>query len=159
MTKDYTTKVIDHNKVRRAQNEVMEMVTEAQEEELKKTGLDNLLFDGRIDQTKMMFEAEGSEAQFPGVMKEEHYSVCNSQGKFLFHFTPDEATKEMPHAKIIAFKMYELLKEKGFDNGGDSNSVNTGWKGGAMAYLEQMLGRKLVWLVCYLHTNELPLTH
>ena len=77
---------------------------------------------------------------------------------------PDTPTKDMPHAKVLATNIYEWLKVRGFDKtiqaiGGDSTSVNTGWKGGAMAHLEKLLGRKLVWLVCDLHTNELPLRH
>ena len=43
--------------------------------------------------------------------------------------------------------------------GGDSTNVNTGWKGGAINFLEILLGRKVIWLVCMLHTNELPLRH
>ena len=74
-----------------------------------------------------------------------YYSVCDSKGNFLFHFTPDEAIKDMLHAKIIATRIYEWLKERGFDKtivaiGGDSTNVNTGWKGGAMAHLEKLLG-------------------
>ena len=70
----------------------------------------------------------------------------------------------MPHAKVLATRIYERLKVRGFDKtiqalGGDSTTVNTGWKGGAVAYLEKLLGRKLVWLACDLHTNELPLRH
>ena len=65
------------------------------------------------------------------MIKEEHYSVCDSKGNFLFHFTPDEATKDMSHAKIIATRIYEWLEERGFDKtivdiGGDNTNVNTG---------------------------------
>ncbi|KAG0724775.1 hypothetical protein GWK47_004955 [Chionoecetes opilio] len=42
---------------------------------------------------------------------------------------------------------------------GDSTRANTGWKGGTHAHLEKMLGRKLFWSICVLHTNELPLRH
>ena len=40
---------------------------------------------------------------------------------------------------------------------GDSTNSNTGWKAGAMAWIEKKLGKKLHWLVCQLHTNELML--
>ena len=40
---------------------------------------------------------------------------------------------------------------------GDSTNFNTGWKAGAMAWIEKKLGRKLHWLVCQLHINELML--
>ena len=43
--------------------------------------------------------------------------------------------------------------------GGDSTNVNTGCAGGAFHHLEVKLGLKLNWLVCFLHTNELPLRH
>ena len=43
--------------------------------------------------------------------------------------------------------------------GGDSTNVNTGWKGGAIHFLELKLNKKLIWLICALHTNELPLRH
>ena len=37
-------------------------------------------------------------------------------------------------------------------------NVNTGWKGGAMQWIEKKI-EKNVWLVCMLQTNELPLRH
>ena len=56
------------------------------------------------------------------------------------------------------------MTKKGIDKslqaiGGDSTNVNTGWEGGAMHWVEVKLNRKLNWLVCALHTNELPLRH
>ena len=42
---------------------------------------------------------------------------------------------------------------------GDSTAMNTGWKAGTHALLEKMLGRKLFWSICMLHTNELHLRH
>jgi hypothetical protein len=114
--------------------------------------------------TKTMFEVEGSDTKYPGAVKKEHYTVCDANGKFLFLFTPEPATKDNPHAKIIATHIYNWLVKLGLDKticgvGGDSCNVNTGWKGGAIHYLEELLGRKLNWIVCDLHTNELPLRH
>ena len=43
--------------------------------------------------------------------------------------------------------------------GGDSTNVNTGCDGGVMHWVEVKLGRRLVWIVCDLHTGELPLRH
>ena len=31
--------------------------------------------------------------------------------------------------------------------GGDSTAVNTGWKGGVITCVEQMLGKRLIWVV------------
>ncbi|KAK8383358.1 hypothetical protein O3P69_019021 [Scylla paramamosain] len=36
---------------------------------------------------------------------------------------------------------------------------NKGGKGSVMQWIERKIGRKLVWIVCDLHTNELPLRH
>jgi hypothetical protein len=43
--------------------------------------------------------------------------------------------------------------------GGDSTNVNTGWEGGVMQWVERKLRKRLVWIVCDLHTNELGLRH
>ena len=37
--------------------------------------------------------------------------------------------------------------------------MNTGWKGGGQALLKKLLGRRLYWGICPLHTNVLPLRH
>ena len=124
-----------------------------------------IFFDGRKDLTKTMFKVDDSDQQYPGVIREEHYSVCMEPGgHYLFHFTPDEASKNVKAAEVIANHLITWMKEKGVDIslqaiGGDSTNVNTGWSGGAMQWLEKKLGRKLVWIVCLLHTNELPFRH
>ena len=38
----------------------------------------------------------------------------------------------------------------------DNTSVNTGWKGGLIVKLEELLNRKLHMIGCALHQNELP---
>ena len=43
--------------------------------------------------------------------------------------------------------------------GGDSTNVNTGWESGVMQFVESKLNKRLNWLICALHTNELPLRH
>ncbi|KAM5165195.1 LOW QUALITY PROTEIN: proto-oncogene tyrosine-protein kinase ROS [Mantella aurantiaca] len=43
--------------------------------------------------------------------------------------------------------------------GDDSMNINTGWDGGIMHWVSAKLNRKLICLVCALHTNELPLWH
>ena len=40
---------------------------------------------------------------------------------------------------------------------GDSTSSNTGWKAGIIAWVERKIGRKLHWIICQIHTNELGL--
>ena len=165
ITEDDTHLVIDHNKVRRAQEKLTKELNKEFEEKLKAEGTDCVLFDGRIDQTKTMMEIEGSTKQYPGMIKEEHYAVCSEPGgKYLWHFVPEEASGQRKHAEIIADHIVDWLKERNIDGylvaiGGDSTNVNTGWEGGAMQWVEKKLGRRLVWLVCDLHTGELGLRH
>ena len=165
ITEEDTHLVIDHNKVKRAQDKIMAELNEKFEEELKVKGISCIFFDGRRDDTKVMLEMEGTTRVFPGMVKEEHYSVCSEPGgKYLWHFTPEEATVKKKHAEIIADNLVEWLKERNIDGdlqaiGGDSTNVNTGWEGGVMQWVEKKLGRKLVWIVCDLHTGELSLRH
>ena len=67
-------------------------------------------------------------------------------------------------AKKVAESLYDMLKKHDADESicvlaGDSTNTNTGWQGGTHAHLEKMLGRKLFWVICQKHTNELKLKH
>ena len=132
------------------------------ETSIQAEGLSCLFFDGRKDDTNTHHVIDGK--NYPAVIEEEHYSVCKEPGgEYLFHFVPEEIENKK-HAEIIADHMYDWLTANNIEEklqavGGDSTNVNTGWKGGAMHWLEVKLGRKLVWIVCDLHTGELPLRH
>ena len=57
------------------------------------------LFDGWFDLTNVMMEAEGSDQSFPVKIKKEHYSVASEPGSYyVFHFTPEKASKKQSHA-------------------------------------------------------------
>ena len=43
--------------------------------------------------------------------------------------------------------------------GCDGTAVNTGRNGGVIKLLEEHLDKPLQWIICLLHTNELPLRH
>ena len=82
--------MVDHNKVKRAQEKVMRTMNEKFEELCREENIDCMFFDGRQDMTKVMLKAEESDRQFPGLIKEEHYAVCSEPGgRYLFHFTPE----------------------------------------------------------------------
>ncbi|KAK1894408.1 ADP-ribosylation factor 1 [Dissostichus eleginoides] len=77
ITEDNTSKVIDKNKVKRAQKNLMRELGEEFEEKCREMGgISCILFDGRIDLTNVMMEAEGSDQSFPAKIKEEHYYPC-----------------------------------------------------------------------------------
>ena len=112
-----------------------------------------------------MFECNETGKRYPTTEKIEHICVSSEPGsEYLFHFTPEEATKTTKHAEQVANKLADWIMDYGVNEtllaiGGDSTNVNTGRKGGTFHHVEQKLGVKLNWLVCFLHTNELPLRH
>src|SRR6218665_1680999 len=93
------------------------------------------------------------------------YSVCSEPGgRYLYCFTPEKCPKSVKPAEVIANNLVSFMKNKGIDKtlqaiGGESTNVNTGWKGGTMHLVEVKLKRKLNWLICALHANEVPLHH
>ena len=73
-------------------------------------------------------------------------------------------TRTSKPARQAAVALNEWMVQYGVDKtvlviGGDSTNPNTGWKGGMLAHLEKLLDRKCYWVVCMLHTTELPLRH
>ena len=85
-------------------------------------------------------------------------------GIYLCHFTPAEKLPGTSYANSVAKGLLEFLISRKQENnlkavGGDSTNVNTGWRGGAIHFLEIGINRRLMWLICMLHLNELPLRH
>ena len=121
--------------------------------------------DSRKDLTRVLQFHEETGKYHQRWVKEEHMSVTSEpDGKFLFHYTPEPPTILNKPAKQAAIGLYEWMVDHGVDEtvlviGGDSTNSNTGWKGGMMTHLEELLGRKCFWVVCLLHTTELPLRH
>ena len=67
-------------------------------------------------------------------------------------------------ALTVALLIYNWMKAHGVDKtlqflSGDSTNSNTGRRGGIIAWLEKLLGKKVTWLICQLHCNELGLRH
>lgn len=157
--------IIDHHKIEREKTRVMEMLRENDKKNMIASKLECLFFDGKKDKTKVRFEVEGSDKVYMGIQKEEHISMCKEPGgDYLHHFTPGNATKDTPPAKVVALGMTGFLKEVKQDSnllamGGDSTNTNTGYKGGSIHFVEVELGRRLLWIICFLHCNELPLRH
>ncbi|KAG0728087.1 hypothetical protein GWK47_033201 [Chionoecetes opilio] len=101
----------------------------------------------------------------PRLIREEHVSVTEEpSGRYLWHFVPEDPLPPEKPAFKVAQALYDLLVTYDSTDSlivlqGDSTRANTGWKGGTHAHLEKMLGRKLFWSICVLHTYELPLRH
>ena len=134
-------------------------------EDLQENKVCGILFDGRKDKTKLM--KRGKDGQLHSLeIKEEHYSICSQPGgEYLNHLTIDpESRQNMTAAEHLAHEIFTWVEEKDLVEsllaiGGDSTNMNTGYKGGAIQFLEKRLNKRLIWLICALHTNELPLRH
>ena len=80
------------------------------------------------------------------------------------HFTPHQTSPQNKPAKEVALLIFDWLEDHGqLENilviGGDSTNSMTGWQGGSLALLEKLANEKKFWVVCQIHTNELPLRH
>ena len=130
ITEGNTSLIIDHDKVKRAQEKIGKELTSKHENELSNNGLSFILFDGRKDETKVFIDIEGR--KFSGLVKEEH-TVCSKPGEnYLSIFVPEESDFKKP-AEIIADHLVKWLKERSLHLilqavGCDSSNVNTGWQ-------------------------------
>ncbi|KAG0703609.1 hypothetical protein GWK47_024829 [Chionoecetes opilio] len=128
------------------------------------TKIVGLGYDGRKDKIRAMVPDSYGKLH-PRLIREEHVSVTEEpSGRYLWHFVPEDAVPPEKPAFKVAQAIYDLLVTYDSTDSlivlqGDSTRANTGWKSGAHAHLEKMLGRKLFWSICVLHTNELPLRH
>ena len=154
----------DPSKLTRARKKAMKYAIKRDSEKFEKSNILGIFFDGRKDTTRTM-EPDSTGRLHHRMTKEEHVTVTvEPSGDYLGHITPDKADHPDKPAKKTAEGVYRLMAQSGADEtcqviGGDSTNSNNGWKGGALAHLEKLLGRKCVWAICKLHTNELPLRY
>ena len=161
-TKEDPKLLVDHRKVTREQEKQMARVTANAEEWLRSSGIDSVQFDGKDENAKAWVTLECGTKVVRHV-KEDHITLTDGQGEFLMHFTR-EKVEGVKAARVIASHMVDFFRKYGIDTtikmiGADSTNVNTGCHEGAIVILERLLGRRLVWSICLLHTNELPLRH
>ena len=162
---EYEYLAVDKSKVARAKERVMKESRAKDEERNQDEVISGIFADGRKDKTKVLVEDATTGRYHQRIVKEEHVSVTSEpDGRYLFHFTPEPATRSSKPARQEALALYEWMVEHGVDEtvlviGGDSTNPNTGRKGGMLTHLEKFLDRKCFWVVCMLHTTELPLRH
>ena len=155
---------LDPSKLRRARQSVMTKAQEKEELRASEEPIESIYFDGRKDKTRALVPDSRGKLH-PRIIKEEHMSVTwEPYGRYLSHFTPEQAVHPDKPAKKVAEGLYDILvkhnaTETCVNLGGDSYNGNTGWKGGTNFHLETMLCHKCNWAVCMCHTNELPFHH
>lgn len=142
--------IIDRSKIRRSRNATREIQLAALN---NNKDLYALFFDGRIDKTKTYIDNKIR------VTKEDHISLVREPGSFYM----GHVTVPSGHAKIIVqniieyFNTNSILFNQILAIGSDGEKTNTGCRGGVIKLLEEHVQRPLQWLICFLHTNELPL--
>ena len=154
----------DPSKLVRARKRAM---SEAREESSdKQTKVVGIGYDGRRDKhTLAMVPDKATGKSKMRMVVEEHESVTEEPcGHYLGHFTPKPPSgKEKPALKVAQGVVELLQKHDSTESlmvlAGDSTNSNTGWKGGTHKWVEELLGRRLFWAICNLHTNELNLRH
>ena len=122
-----------------------------------------LYFDGRKDKTLILIKDPTTGRYHPRPKKESHITITSEPyGKYRFHFTAEKAVPPHKPAYMEACAVVDWLREQGIDPdvlGGDSTNSNTGWAGGCLCWVEKILGKKVFWVVCCIHCNELSQRH
>ena len=155
----------DPSKLVRARKKVM---TDSREWDMKSQNEKKIIgmgYDGRRDRHTRAMISDSTGKLRMKVITEEHESVTEEpSGRYLAHFVPRApVNREKPALKVAQGLLDILLDHMSTDSvqflSGNSTNMNTGWKGGTHALLEELLGRRLYWGICSLHCNELPLRH
>ena len=187
------TLAMDPSKLQKARNKVLEEASEQGARQTEEDSIKSIMFDSRIDETKVRQYDEETGRHYSRIKKEDHFTITDGDGWFLVHITkpektdkeeeaadtgddtaeagddassgePEERQKKQKPAEVVARLVYDWLKTHGLHTtlqflACDSTNSNTGWRAGIIAWLEKLLGSKMTWLICQLHTNELGLRH
>lgn len=165
LSQEHSSLAVDKCKVQRATAVLMTGARQSGEEASRTDTVVAVYFDARKDPTRDMKYDEETDKYHPRVVKETHVAVTSEpDGQYRYHFTPSEPVYPHKPAYMEAQGLYLWLVKNGIDKdllvlGGDSTNSNSGWDGGAMTWVERMLNRKVYWVICCLHCNELLLRH
>ena len=157
ITEDDKTRIIDRSKLRRERERCR---NEIRSEKQENFGLVNAVYlDGRKDATQIVAQGP-SEKYYRSVQLEEHYTVVGEPGSYyLTHFSPKDGKGRTNAQKLFDSFSGTELEGKLAIVGTDGTASMTGKHNGYIQNLEELLHRPLQWVVCLLHTNELPLQH
>ena len=156
---------LDPNKIARARKAVMQESKVKDNEKYKTDKIVGIGYDGRRDRHTRAMVADSTGKMKMRMITEEHESVTEEpSGRYLTHFVPEVPVHPEKPALKVAQGLFDILEQHDSTDSlqflaGDSTNMNTGWRGGTHAHLERLLGRRLYWGICPLHTNELPLRH
>ena len=155
----------DPNKIARARKAAMGRSQVMDNQKYEGEKIIGMGYDGRRDKQTRAMVADSTGKMKMRMITEEHEAVTEEpSGRYLTHFVPETPDSSEKPALKVAQGLLDILEQHNSTQsiqflGGDSTAMNTGWKGGSHALLERLLGRRLYWGICNLHTNELPLRH
>lgn len=153
------SKVIDRSKIRRERSKTREKLQQ-NDDQFDHTGIEGVFFDGRKDQT--LTQVLGVDNKYHRkTVTEEHISIIAEPGSSYFSHTtpPSGSSKDITESLVASLKERNAKTDNIKVVGCDGTNVNTGHKAGVIRRLEETFEHPLQWLVCLLHTNELPLRH
>ena len=78
---------VDPRKLRRARDRVLSQASERGNEKTTKDDIKCVMFDSRLDQTKVSLFNKETGKYYPDVVVEDHYTVTDGEGRFLVHLT------------------------------------------------------------------------
>ena len=156
ITESNTTSVIDKKRIERARKKLRMYSLAANKKALQPQ---SLYFDGRKDQSLTQKEINGSLHQ--RTIVEEHITLLSEpDSQYIGHFATTQGSSLAIFNGIINyFNSNEITLSTVKAIGCDGTAVNTGCKNGIIKLLEDYLNKPLQWIICLLHTNELPLRH
>jgi len=154
VNKNDSSMVIDRSKIRRERKRVRKEL----QSELPDS-VSALYFDGRKDRTRV--NVKQGKKYYAKTITEEHVTLVQEpKSVYLGHITPSSGC-----SKTIANDINDFHHNRNINTddlravGCDGTNVNTGAVGGVIRIMELKLRRPLQWLICLLHTKELPLRH
>ena len=122
---------------------------------LEKEKISCIFFDGKNDKLLVKNERFGSTT----IEMEEHYTITDPYDYVThFNYKKGEGAKGISN-RILVWIDKNQQKYSIYVVGADSTNTNTGWKGGVIQFIEKGLNRKVLWDICCLHLDELPLCH
>ena len=85
--------------------------------------------------------------------------VEQPNGEYLTHLILERGSAASVSNPILEFTGNHEINDTLKVIGCDLTNVNIGSNGGVIHLIEEKLDHKRMWLICSLHTNELPLGH
>ena len=155
--------IIDHHKIHREKKKVMKKLQTEDLQLYQSEEIKALFFDGRNNLTLFNNQDKTTSKYYSKTIKMDFYTVTSEPGgKYVFHFSPLKPGVGEKSALMIAKPIADWCRK--FDInlqyiGADSTAINTGRLGGVIKTIEDLLNKKLTWIICMLHTNKLPLRH